>query len=163
MSELVVAENIKYKVTKNKKQTIFGIKKNEELENGVLFVSCGIDTGEILGRVNKVSSNISQEYSMAVSKGTIARPLVLFCATLAQAKGMFGNLKNDKKRFSKLAAEVQKQKIMNKLARQTTKLVDVLVEQPITQQESNEKKESTMERAKRLSFNNGIFKPNDNY
>lgn len=161
MSELIVLQNVRYKVSKNGVHTLNISKKTKDIENGVLFVSCGVDTKEILGRVHKISDTISLEYLKASGEGTVASPLILFCQSVAQANAMFENLKKDKTRFNKLAAEVQKQKIINKLTRQTINLENTGRMEPITEQMAQTKAEPTQ--SKRLALNNGIFKANDNY
>lgn len=160
MSELIVLKNIRYKVLKNGVHTLNASKKTNDIENGTLFVSCGVDTKEILGRVHKISTTISTDYLKSLEDGTVASPLILFCQSVSQANAMFKNLQKDRTRFNKLAAEVQKQKIINKI-NQTINLENTGRIEPITEQIAQSKSEPTQ--GKRLSLNNGIFKSNDNY
>lgn len=161
MSELIVLENVRYKVLKNGVHTLNTSKKTKDLENGVLFVSCGLDTKEILGRVHKISTTASIDYLKSTEEGTIASPLILFCQSVSQANAMFKNIQKDRTRFNKLTAEIQKQKIMDKIAYQTINLENTGRIEMITEQMSQIKAEPTQ--SKRLALNNGIFKPNDNY
>ena len=159
MSDIVVAKNTNYGINRNLRH-IANMAKTEDISDGVSFVSFGVDTGVILGKAHKVSNVVSTEYSKAVSEGRIASPLILFCLNPTQANAMFENIKNDKTRFTKLAAEDQKEEIMKNLASQTTTLVDAMTMQPI---ESTLSESVSMEQSKRLALNNGVFKPNDNY
>ena len=159
MSGLTIVKNKNYRITRNTKYMLANSLKVEDLNGGVSFVSFGVDTGVLLGKANKISNMVSTEYSNAVNEGKIASPLVLFCLNSPQANAMFENIKKDKTRFTRLAAEEQKEEIMKKLANQATTLVDAITMQPLTALSES----ASMEQAKRLSLNNGIFKPNDIY
>lgn len=148
MGELIVLENVRYKIYKNKNNG--NVSKIEE--SGIPFVSCGIETGAILGKVIKIGNMPSNSYLEAVNSGLLVRPLVLFCQTNLQAKTMFKNIEEDDTRFNKLAGEIQKQKIINSSKNQFS------VVETITQTNTQ-----NMEKGKRLALNNGWFKANDNY
>lgn len=151
-------ENVKYKVYKNTKHTLVSNNININNENGVPFVGCGVETGAILGVVYK-AGNSSITYSNQASTGLVVVPFISICTTTSQANKMYENYKKDKSRFNKLASEIQKQKIIDKA--RISQIINE--EQSVSQTMSNSKSEATLERGKRLSLNNGIFKPNDNY
>jgi hypothetical protein len=134
-------ENVKYKISK-KNNSINGSLK---LHKGIPFVGCGFETGELLGFSYKIYPSIN-----SFSEDLAITPFILFCENISQANAMYENLKKDKTRFNKLAAEIQKQKLMDKSKQQ------VNIE---TQNLTN----SNLSNSKRLSLNNGIFKSNDNY
>ena len=138
----------------NKKFKLFRISKNNISnliqKKGVPFVGVGIDIGEVIGQAYKVSDTISNEQFIS--------PLILFCESNMQADTMFNNIKKDKTRFTKLAGEIGKTKIVNR--NKLTQLFNetTTVEIPSQTMEST----NSMEKAKRLSLNNGIFKSTEN-
>ncbi|MBE6149990.1 MAG: hypothetical protein E7170_04640 [Firmicutes bacterium] len=143
MKDITIVDK-KFKLCKNNHKAV-NIKK-EDIEKGTLFVSCGVDTGAILGRVNMVGV-ANKEYIADVNSGNVMAPIVVFCQTISQANKMFENLKNDSERFNNLAVEVQREEMMNN-ARQ--------LQEEHTLTETKQK-----EQGKRLALNNGIFKPSD--
>lgn len=146
MKDITIVDK-KFKLCKSEHKAI-NI-KTKDIEKGTLFVSCGADTGAILGRVNMVSNNVDKSYIDDVNAGKIAAPLVVFCQTISQANKMFENLKSDQSRFNNLALEVQRDEMMNSA-------MNLQLQEEHTLTESK-----TLEQGKRLALNNGIFKPSD--
>lgn len=144
MKDITIVDK-KFKLCKNSHKAI-NI-KIKDIKKGTLFVSCGADTGAILGRVNILSKNVDKTYIDNTNSGKVAAPLVVFCQTISQANKMFENLKSDQSRFNELALEVQREEMMNS-ARQL-------------QEEHTLTESKTLEQGKRLALNNGIFKPSD--
>lgn len=148
-----VAKNVSYKIYKTDKNLDTDI---DNVSGGTSFIGYGIEIGAVIGNFYKVG-NVSSQYFLNANDGSIIIPSILICANALQANAMFENLKKDKMRFNKLATEIQKQKIIN-----NAKLTQMMNEKYTISSESNALS-NNLERSKRLSLNNGIFKPNDNY
>jgi len=121
------------------------------------FVGCGAFTGALFGNFYRALGIKSDSYLKKVNDGSIISSFIVMCATKVQASAMYKNLVSDNGRFNKLAAEVQKQGIVDKMEKERVlAAIQSEIEMPMTNS-------NTRSNDKRLSLNNGIFKSNDNY
>lgn len=116
--------------------------KIQELENGIPFVGYGIEIGAVNGVCHKKFS--SKKYIISSIK-PFSNIVIIKCVSNYHSKSMYENYKKDKKRFILLAGEIEKDRIFKQNS----------------QINSINTKSSDM--GKKLSFNNGIFKSDDNY
>lgn len=152
VNRLNIVESI-YKLYKNKNHISASKLK---ITGGVPFVGVGVGMGQFFG-ILYITSNVTYKKVESNKEFNIS-PFILFCQTLTQGRAMFENLKKEKVRFNRLAGEIQKQKYIDE-----EKNKNLSNETEFNSNQVNTTVSKSVERGKRLSLNNGIFKPNDNY
>lgn len=172
----IVIDNKPYKLYKESHKLSIGETLScfeNTIKSGTSFVATGIGMGAAIGIAYKLSNvlHISNPEEIVTTAA-----FLFICVSLAQANAIFDNIKKDKKRYNRLAVEIQKQKLIDEEKKYSTNLDNpnyrinkVATESPLffdvkqDYEKANEDSENSIDMGKRLSLNNGIFKPNDNY